>query len=272
MRNSSTRYPSSLANCIVRVFFALVVVVAPPQAIDAGDILRGGATLGAAPTANQTGGGNTALSTRATTSGQDSLARAAQALQAVKAMQMAAHDAAVRGAANLGVDPNHPGLTLPNVPNGLVVGGLRVAPGVPANLSAPALGENPALWTGATLPTQTVTSSQTTVNIKQTAQQALLNWETFNVGKETRVSFDQTAGGANASEWIAFNTITDPSGRPSQILGSIDALGCVTGKPVTQGGVRGRAETWITDPRLLPPAAACRRTPGIAATGDTRCE
>src|SRR5438045_8948635 len=93
MRNSSTRYPSSLANCIVRIFFALAVVVAPPQAIDAGDILRGGATFGTAPTANQTGGANVALSSRATTSGQDSLARAAQALQAVKAMQVAGHDA-----------------------------------------------------------------------------------------------------------------------------------------------------------------------------------
>ena len=148
-------------------------------------------------------------------------------MQAVQAMQAAAHDAAVRGAANLGVDPNHPGLTLPNVPNGLAIGGLRVAPGVPANLSAPAPGDNPALWTGATLPTQAVSSGQTAVNIKQTTQQALLNWQTFNVGKQTTVSFDQTAGGANQSEWVAFNTITDPSGRPSQILGSIDALGQV---------------------------------------------
>ena len=102
-----------------------------------------------------------------------------------------------------------------------------MAPGVPAKLSAPAPGEDPSLWQGANLPTQSVAGAQTTVDIKQTAQQALLNWETFNVGKETTVNFDQTSGGANASEWIAFNTITDPSGRPSQILGSIDAIGQV---------------------------------------------
>jgi filamentous hemagglutinin family protein len=65
------------------------------------------------------------------------------------------------------------------------------------------------------------------VDIQQTAQQALLNWQTFNVGKDTTVTFDQTAGGANASQWIAFNTINDPLGVPSQILGSINALGQV---------------------------------------------
>ncbi len=227
MLHSPTRYLLPGPNVMLRVVFGIALALTPPQAIDAGDILRGGATFGAAPAANQTGGGVSAVTTGATTSGQDALARTTQALQAVQAMQAAAHAAAVAGAANLGFDPNHPGLVLPNVPNGLVLGGLKVAPGVPANLSAPAPGEDPTLWQGANLPSQTVSSTQTTVNIKQTAQQALLNWETFNVGKQTTVNFDQTAGGANESEWVAFNTITDPSGRPSQILGSIDAVGQV---------------------------------------------
>ena len=223
----SNRYLFAFAGQIFSISLSVLVAILPVRLSEAGDILRGGATFGTAPTANQTGVSTAAIATRLTASGQDSLARTTQALQAVRAMQAAAHDAAVRGAANLGADPNHPGITLPNVPNGLAVGGLRVAPGVPANLAAPAPGEDSTLWTGATLPTQTVSSGQTTVNIKQTAQQALLNWETFNVGKETKVSFDQTAGGGNSSEWIAFNTITDPSGRPSQILGSIDAVGQV---------------------------------------------
>ncbi len=195
--------------------------------LDGGDILRGGATMGAAPSANQTGGTAATLTPHTTTSGTDALARTAQALQAVQAMQTAAQQTAIRGANNLGIDPNHPGLQLPNVPNGLALGGLQVAPGVPANLAAPKANEDPTLWVGAKLPTQSTHTGTTNVSIKQTSQQALLNWETFNIGKNTKLTFDQSAGGANKSEWIAFNTITDPTGRPSQILGSIDAAGQV---------------------------------------------
>ena len=67
--------------------------------------------------------------------------------------------------------------------------------------------------------------TKTNVTIVQNQQQALLNWQTFNIGKDTSLTFDQTAGGANVNEWIAFNFVRDPSGVPSQILGSLDALG-----------------------------------------------
>ena len=147
---------------------------------------------------------------------QDLLARTAQAIAAVQAMQIAAHSTAASGANNLGLDPNHAGLTLPNVPNGLVLGGLQ-----------PAGAANSSFWQGATNPTQTVSNGQTTVSITQTSQQALLNWNTFNIGKNTTLTFDQSAGGANVSQWIAFNTIKDPSGIPSQILGNIVAQGQV---------------------------------------------
>jgi filamentous hemagglutinin family protein len=213
-----------------RVTFAVLLnfslIVGINLTAEAGDILRGGMATGAilnttarVPAAGSTvaGGANPG----------DSLARTAQALQAVQAMQTAARNLARSGPANLGLDPNHPGAHLPNVPDGLMVGGLQVAPGVPANLGHPVAGEDPTLWTGATLPTQSTTVGQTNVNITQTAQQALLSWKTFNVGEETTVSFNQSAGGTNASQWIAFNTINDPSGIPSQILGSINALGQV---------------------------------------------
>ena len=131
------------------------------------------------------------------------------------------------GPNNLGPNPFRPGQQLPNVPNGLTTGGLQVAPGVPRNLAAPAAGEDPLLWQGATLPQETTANGQTTVTITQTAQQAILNWETFNIGMQTRLTFDQTAGGANATQWIAFNMVRDPSGNPSQILGSLDAIGQV---------------------------------------------
>ncbi len=177
----------------------------------AGDILRGGGTAAPSRNATSSPGNPTAAATLPGQNARDSLSRTAQALQAVRAMQDSARAAARLGAANLGPK-------LPNVPNGLAAGGLKVAPGV---------GENPALWTGATLPAQTSSNGQTKVNIVQTSQQALLNWQTFNIGKETNVTFDQTAGGADATQWIAFNKINDPSGVPSQILGSLNAIGQV---------------------------------------------
>jgi filamentous hemagglutinin family protein len=90
------------------------------------------------------------------------------------------------------------------------------------------VGTDPSKWQGADLPTET-TDLQGLVNvgIRQTAQQALLQWQTFNVGKKTTVTFDQSAGGANANQWIAFNQITDPTGNPTQILGQIKAQGQV---------------------------------------------
>ena len=83
------------------------------------------------------------------------------------------------------------------------------------------------LWQGANLPTQTVAGAQTNVTIQQTSPKAVLTWQTFNVGQQTTLSFDQSAGGAAASTWVALNRVTDPNARPSQILGSIKAQGQV---------------------------------------------
>src|SRR5213075_630501 len=141
------------------------------------------------------------------------LARTTQALKSVKGMQEAARQMA-RGQNNLGLDPNHPGQPLPNVPNGLQPGGLEVAPGV---------GVDPKLWQGAALPFENASGGDVDVRIKQTNAQAILNWKTFNVGRNTTVTFDQSNGGAEAGQWIAFNKINDPTGVPSQILGRITA-------------------------------------------------
>src|SRR3984893_7659684 len=46
-------------------------------------------------------------------------------------------------------------------------------------------------------------------------------------GKRRTCFLTKPAGGANASQWIAFNRVNDPSGVPSQILGSLDAIGQV---------------------------------------------
>jgi filamentous hemagglutinin family protein len=197
----------------------LILFSTLPPAV-AADILRSGG--GAATSAGQapvTGLGNAPANVISNRSNaRDILIRSQTAQSAARALQAQARAAALAGANNLGTNPNNPAETLPNVPNGLGSGGLEVDPGV---------GSNPNLWTGANLPTQSTSGAQTNVTVVQTAQQALLNWRTFNIGRETTLTFDQSAGGANQSQWIAFNKVNDPSGRPSQILGSIRAAGQV---------------------------------------------
>src|SRR6202022_1610816 len=130
----------------------------------------------------------------------ESLQRASETVRRFRAQQDAARAAA---RAN-------------SVPNGLTPGGLVIAPGATTT---------PDLWTGAALPTQSSRGERTDVSIVQTRPKAILTWETFNVGRQTDVHFDQTAGGADAPDWIALNRATDPNARPSQILGSIRAEG-----------------------------------------------
>ncbi|MFA7233442.1 MAG: filamentous hemagglutinin family protein [Terrimicrobiaceae bacterium] len=159
----------------------------------AGDILRCGATTGAGRrAADARANASAAAAELARTRASDRLARTTQVVNAMRQMQTSARSA-----------------TGASVPDGLVAGGLeRLAGGV---------------WTGAADPVQ----SGDSVSIRQTGQQALLNWKTFNVGKSTSLYFDQTAGGGDSGKWIAFNKVTDSSGKPSQILGSIKADGQV---------------------------------------------
>ena len=106
------------------------------------------------------------------------------------------------------------------VPDGIAAGGLLVSAGI---------AKNPALWQNANAPTQSVSSGQTNVEVKQTAQKAILTWDSFNVGRHTTLHFNQTGGTQTdgTNNWIALNRITDPSGKPSQILGQIKAEGSV---------------------------------------------
>lgn len=200
----------------VLVVHVMVLLLLTMPCTQAGDILRmgggaSGATGGtAAPSVDATAANAAAATAQAHANAQDMLARNTMALQAVTAMQEAAR-AAAAGATNAGANPNFPGQTLPDVPNGLGTGGLDIN-GAP---------------TGANAPTQSLENARTIVTIQQTQQQALLYWNTFNVGSNTTVKFDQSAGGADVGNWIAFNKITDPSGNPTQILGSIQAQGQV---------------------------------------------
>src|SRR5262249_39513175 len=107
------------------LFLAFFLALPPRFEVLAGDILRGGS-----PAATSHGAaveGQTAAAVQAgAPNGRDTLARTTQALNAVRNMQAAARAAAMKGPNNLGADPNHPGLRLPNVPNGLTPGGLQV--------------------------------------------------------------------------------------------------------------------------------------------------
>src|SRR5450830_32575 len=96
------------------------------------------------------------------------------------------------------------------VPDGLGDGGLKV------DTNSLTKG-----WLNANAPTQTTAGGQTTVAIQQTADRAILNWESFNVGKNTLLRFYQDAN------WAVLNRVNDPLARPSQIQGQIKGDGTV---------------------------------------------
>ncbi|WP_241049794.1 filamentous haemagglutinin family protein [Achromobacter xylosoxidans] len=127
------------------------------------------------------------------------LGRGAAAIAAQQAAQAAARQAAMNQASQ--------------VPDGLAEGGLKVD-------------ANPltAGWTNAralSAASQARVNGRTVVTVEQTADKAILNWETFNVGRNTTVSFQQQ------STWSVLNRVNDPRAKPSQIQGQIDAPGTV---------------------------------------------
>ncbi len=146
----------------------------------------------------------------ATQQSMNSLARATQALQAMQAAQNAARSLAQS--------------TAGNVPNGLTTGGLVPDSGL-AHLGV----ANPvSSWNGVNTPTQTTSGNQTLVSVVQTKPNAIANWSSFNVGANTTVYFNQSAGNSSVgNNWVILNRVTDPSGVPSQILGQIRAEGAV---------------------------------------------
>lgn len=109
------------------------------------------------------------------------------------------------------------------VPNGLVAGGLQIGTGVTTDSGKTIA--NTTLWNGANLPTQDTTG--TNVTVVQSAALAQLTWKTFNVGPKTHLTFNQSAGGSQASSWIVINSVQDPLANPTQIEGEISATGKV---------------------------------------------
>jgi filamentous hemagglutinin family protein len=126
----------------------------------------------------------------------NNLGLTAQSIAAAQARQAAARAAAQAAAAG--------------VPDGLSTGGLVVDSN---SLTAG--------WTGAKAPTQTVDGGKTTVTVTQTDSRAILNWDTFNVGRNTTVQFQQQA------DWAVLNKVNDPLARPSYIQGQVKGDGTV---------------------------------------------
>ncbi len=165
---------------------------------------RGGA--GANPTAAvtqaiQAEAGRAAQASSASQRAIAAFARAAATREAMSNAQAAARAAALAAQSQ--------------VPNGLGQGGLQVAEGVTLD---------PSLWVGANGPSQTTDADgRTTVTVGQTEQKAILTWDSFNVGRETDLVFNQQGH----SDWVALNHVTDASADPSKILGRIKADGSV---------------------------------------------
>ena len=97
------------------------------------------------------------------------------------------------------------------VPDGLGAGGLQVDSSMPFDQA----------WQNAKGPVETRNDGKVQVTVEQTADKAILNWESFNVGRDTTLKFQQQ------SDWAVLNRVNDPQARPSQILGRIEADGTV---------------------------------------------
>jgi filamentous hemagglutinin family protein len=199
-KNPSVRVFQTFANfpkarkAVTLILLLAWVISMPCATVHAGDILRGGGSgTNSQRNAQSRSSAGASAAQSSNLRAKDRLANTTKIVNDMRALQAAARSATG------------------SVPNGLTTGGLKVLTGPNAK------------WDGAKAPAQ----SGNIVNIQQTASQALLHWETFDVGSATTVNFDQSLGGVDSSKWIAFNKVFDPSAKPSQIRGKINADGQV---------------------------------------------
>ncbi len=168
----------------------------------------------------------------------DNLNRTAAAVAAQQAAQAAARAAAAANGSS--------------VPDGLTPGGLWVAEGALAK------------WEGAKAPQPGTEGGRQLVTIEQTQSRAVLNWDTFNVGRNTTVQFKQGADDA------VLNRVVGAGARPSQIQGAIKADGTVL--VVNQNGVIFTGTSQVNARNLVVAAATMTdaqfRERGIYADAD----
>jgi filamentous hemagglutinin family protein len=200
-----------IANTIKAAFCIFLVLLIPAPLSTASLVgtmrAKNPSATGNNSTSSSVSGGSSTDSTAAALAERQSLVRTTQTIAAVRAVQAAARAAAKAGSSS--------------VPNGLTPGGLVVASG--ATFDSNGNSTNTGLWQGGTRPTQSTSGGQTIVDIKQQTSQAIFTWDSFNVGKDTTLNFDQKGN----TDWIALNRLTDANASPSQILGNINADGQV---------------------------------------------
>lgn len=208
---------------------SLAMMLAPQSAQASGADRRSAASNAATQvvSANQSAIAQTAAATRRA---QEVLARTTQALMAIRTDQSMA-----RAAALAATNPNT--ITVRNgtiyVSDGLGAGGLLpavTAADLGGSYTPNATDFGSALWQGANLPTQEVVDGHYDVTVRQNQSKAILTWESFNVGANTTLTFDQQGH----ADWIALNRV-DSATAPSAILGSVKADGQIY--VINQNGV-----------------------------------
>lgn len=199
---------------------SLLALMAVSDLGEARSLTPGASTVAPTAAAIQAGLAAAQQAAGAASQAQESLARAAAALNAARNLQLDAA-AAARAAQS-------------SVPNGVTAGGLMQLNPAGSKSSTVSCGVScttttttwttDSSWTGANGPVETTQSNSSKVNvdIQQTQSKAILNWKTFNVGSNTAVNFKQ-----GASDWIALNRVDPASGSPTRILGQVNAPGAV---------------------------------------------
>ena len=214
IRTTAARHPLAYAIASVLAMAVMPAYAGGPQALSSAWLAQQ-----ANRPATQTGSGSSSALSGLAAQTPQQLLQQQQVQQSLANLSRAAQAVAAQMSAQKSVQQAAQQQTSP-VPNGLTPGGLVVAPGISSN---------PTLWQNANLPTQTTSNGQTTVQVKQTAQKAILTWNSFNVGRNTTLYFNQSGGNQTngSNNWIALNRVVDPSGVPSQIFGQIKAEGTV---------------------------------------------
>ena len=123
-----------------------------------------------------------------------------------------------------------------SVPDGMNAGGLKIDTN---SLTAG--------WHNANAPELSQVDGRSNVAIVQTGDKAILNWETFNVGRNTTVEFRQQ------KDWAVLNRVNDPNARPSQIQGQIKADGTVL--IVNRNGIVFNGSSQVNTRNLIAAAA-----------------
>jgi filamentous hemagglutinin family protein len=229
-----------------------------------------GGGQGSAPSLQNAGAASAALTAALA---KKSLQKSQEVIKGLTTAQTEAADAAKADLNNgtIGTGPS-----AKTVVNGLQITaptGANQAPGlVPYYSAPPPAGPNipngsvpvPGTWSGVSGVSQSVSGpaaapSSATVTITQNQQTANLYWSHFNVGPQTTLNFNQSAGGANAGTWIAFNKVMTAS-DPSHIFGKINATGQVYIQ--NQGGILFHAGSKVNVQSLV--AASLPINPNLA--------